>query len=74
MVNFSREGPSTQQRLAYNQAVNVLNREPYIPKRAVKGSRYGLNKRITRWRNTDLVERRMDLAPYHIHQQGSEAA
>ena len=65
---------TSQERLAYNQAVNVLNREPMIPKRARKGSRYGLNKRITRWRNTDLVERGTDLAPYHIHQQGSEAA
>ena len=65
---------TSQQRLAYNQAVNVLNRVPHIPKRAKKGSRYGLNKRITQWRNTDLVERGMDLAPYHIHQQGSEAA
>ncbi len=65
---------TSQQRLAYNQAVNVLNREPHIPKRAKKGSGYGLNKRITRWRNTDLVNRGTSLAPYHIHQQGSEAA
>ena len=65
---------TSQERLAYNQAVNILNREPMMPKRARKGSRHGLNKRITQWRNTDLVERDMDLAPYHIHQQGSEAA
>ena len=54
---------TSQERLSYNQAVNVLNREPTIPKRAKKGSGYGLNKRITRWRNEDLVERGMDLAP-----------
>ena len=65
---------TSQQRLAYNHAVNVLNREPNIPKRAKKGSRYGLNKRITRWRNTELVERGIEPAPYHIHQQGSEGA
>lgn len=65
---------ASQERLAYNQAVNLLNREPHIPKRAKKHSRYGLNKRITHWRNEELVERGMDLAPYHIHQQGSEAA
>ena len=65
---------TSQERLAYNRAVNVLNREPTIPKRAKKGSDHGLNKRITRWRNKDLVEIGMDLAPYHIHQQGSEAA
>ena len=65
---------TSQERLAYNQAVNILNREPMMPKRARKGSRHGLNKRITQWRNTDLVEWDMDLAPYHIHQQGSEAA
>ena len=35
---------TSQQRLAYNQAVNVLNRVPHIPKRAKKGSRYGLNR------------------------------
>ena len=65
---------TSQQRLAYNQAVNVLNREPKIPKRAKNGSDYGLSKRITRWRNTELVERGIEPAPYHIHQQGSEAA
>ena len=65
---------TSQERLAYNQAVNILNREPMMPKRARKGSRFGLNKRITRWRNQDLMERGMDLAQYHIHQQGSEAA
>ena len=65
---------TSQERLAYNQAVNVLNREPHIPKRAQKGSRHGLNKRITRWRKEELAPRDVKLAPYHIHQQGSEAA
>ena len=62
---------ASQQRLAYNHAVNILNREPNIPKRAHKGSSFGLNKRITAWRhdNPDKAN-----APYHIHQQGSEAA
>ena len=48
---------TSQERLAYNQAVNVLNREPHIPKRAQKGSRHGLNKRITRWRKEELAPR-----------------
>ena len=62
---------ASQQRLAYNQAVNILNREPRIPKRAHKGSIFGLNKRITAWRNENPDKA---IAPYHIHQQGSEAA
>ena len=62
---------TSQQRLAYNQAVNILNRESNIPKRAHKGSSFGLNKRITAWRNASPDEAS---APYHIHQQGSEAA
>ena len=62
---------ASQQRLAYNQAVNILNREPNIPKRAHKNSTFGLNKRITAWRNENLDKA---TAPYHIHQQGSEAA
>ena len=32
---------ASQQRLAYNHAVHVLNREPSIPKRATTGSSYG---------------------------------
>ena len=62
---------ASQQRLAYNQAANIINREPNIPKRARKGSTFGLNKRITKWRkeNPDRAT-----APYHIHQQGSETA
>ena len=62
---------ASQQRLAYNHAVHVLNREPSIPKRATTGSSYGLNKRTTAWRNQNPKARH---APYHIHQQGSEAA
>ena len=62
---------ASQQRLAYNHAVNILNREPSIPKRAAKGSTFGLNKRITAWRNSNPDQA---TAPYHIHQQGSEAA
>ena len=65
---------AAQQRLAYNQAVNILNREPDIPMRANKGNSYGLNKRITRWRREKLTETCRKAAPYHIHQQGSEAA
>ena len=62
---------ASQQRLAYNHAVHVLNHEPSIPKRATTDSSYGLNKRTTAWRNQDPKARH---APYHIHQQGSEAA
>ena len=62
---------TSQQRLAYNQAVNILNREPNILKRAHKDTSFGLNKRITAWRNANPDEA---TAPYHIHQQGSEAA
>ena len=62
---------ASQQRLAYNHAVHVLNHEPSMPNRATTGSSYGLNKRTTAWRNQDPKARH---APYHIHQQGSEAA
>ena len=62
---------ASQQRLAYNHVVHVLNHEPSIPNRATTGSSYGLNKRTTAWRNQDPKARH---APYHIHQQGSEAA
>ena len=62
---------ASQQRLAYNHAVSTLNRTPAMPKRAKKGSYHGLNKAMTAWRqaNPDTAT-----APYHIHQQGSEAA
>ena len=42
---------ASQQRLAYNHAVHVLNHEPSMPNRATTGSSYGLNKRTTAWRN-----------------------
>ena len=42
--------------------------------RASKGGSYGLNKRITIWRREKLTETCRKAAPYHIHQQGSEAA
>ena len=62
---------ASQQRLAYNHGVSTLNRTPAMPKRAKKGSHHGLNKAMTAWRraNPDTAT-----APYHIHQQGSEAA
>ena len=65
---------AAKERFAYNQTVNILNREPDIPMRASKGGSYGLNKRITIWRNEKLTETCRKAAPYHIHQQGSEAA
>ena len=64
---------AAQERSAYNQAVNFLNREPNIPMRANKAGSYGLNKRITTWRKK-LTKAHRKAAPYHIHQQGSEAA
>ena len=62
---------ASQQRLAYDHTVSTLNRTPAMPKRAKTGSNHGLNKTMTSWRQaqTDTAT-----APYHIHQQGSEAA
>ena len=62
---------ASQQRLAYNQAAEILNQTPNLPKRAKKGSGHGLKKRITAWRRISPVTSQ---GPYHIHQQGSEAA
>ena len=62
---------TSQQRLAYNHAIDILNRRPNIPKRARENSRFGLNKTLTAWRQKN---RTTATAPYHIHQQGSEAA
>ena len=62
---------ASQQRLAYNQGVDILNRRPNIPKRARKSSSFALNKEITAWRHQNPHGTK---APYHIHQQGSEAA
>ena len=41
---------ATQQNLAYNHAVDVLNREPNLPKRSGENHPDALNKRITAWR------------------------
>ena len=62
---------ASQQRLAYNHAVEELNRRPDMPKRAKRGSAHGLNKLLTAWRQANPEAA---TAPYHIHQQGSEAA
>ena len=62
---------ATQQNAAYNHAVDVLNREPELPKRSGRNHPDALNKRITAWRQAN--RQRAD-APYHIHQQGAEEA
>ena len=62
---------ATQQNLAYNHAVDVLNREPHLPKRSDKNHPDALNKRITAWRQTH--QQQAD-APYYIHQEGGEQA
>ena len=62
---------ATQQNAAYNHAVDVLNREPELPKRSGRNHPDALNKRITAWRQAD---RQKADAPYHIHQQGAEDA
>ena len=62
---------ATQQNLAYNFAVDVLNREPHLPKRSGRNHPDAINKRITAWRQAN---RQKTDAPYHIHQQGSEQA
>ena len=62
---------ASQQRLAYNHGVSTLNRTPAMPKRAKRGSNHGLNKAMTAWRQANSA---VATAPYHIHQQGSEAA
>ena len=62
---------ATQQNAAYNHAVDVLNREPELPKHSGKNHPDALNKRITAWRQAD---RQKAVAPYYIHQQGAEEA
>ena len=62
---------ATQQNAAYNHAVDMLNREPDIPKRSGKSHPDTLNKRVTTWRQAN---RQKADAPYHIHQQGAEDA
>ena len=62
---------ATQQNAAYNHAVDVLNREPELPKRSGRNHPDALNKRITAWRQAN---RQKADAPYYIHQQGAEEA
>ena len=62
---------ATQQNAAYNVAVDVLNREPNLPKRSGKTTPDAINKRITAWRQAN---RQSTDAPYYIHQQGAEEA
>ena len=62
---------ATQQNAAYNHAVDVLNREPALPKRSGRNHPDALNKRITTWRQAN---RQKADAPYYIHQQGAEDA
>ena len=62
---------ATQQNNAYNAAVDVLNREPELPKRSGKNYPDALNKRVTAWRQAN---RQKADAPYYIHQQGAEEA
>ena len=62
---------ATQQNAAYNHAVDVLNREPDLPKRSGRDHPDAMNKRVIAWRQAD---RRKADAPYHIHQEVSEQA
>ena len=45
---------TSQERLAYNQAVNVLNREPMMPKRARKGPEREA-RQLRSWVQSDLL-------------------
>ncbi len=62
---------ATQQNAAYNHAVDVLNREPPLPKRSGRNHPDALNKRIIAWRQANWQTAD---APYYIHQQGAEEA
>ena len=62
---------ATQQNAAYNHAVDVLNREPDLPKRSGRSHPDAMNKRITAWRQGN---RQVADAPYYIHQEGGEQA
>ncbi len=44
---------ATQQNAAYNAAVDVLNREPNLPKRSGSKHPDAMNKRITSWRQAN---------------------
>ena len=62
---------ATQQNAAYNHAVDVLNREPHLPKRGGRNHPDAMNKRTTAWcqANRETAD-----APYYIHQEGGEQA
>ena len=62
---------ATQQNAAYNVAVDVLNREPNLPKRSNRNTPDAINKRVPAWRQAN---RQTADAPYYIHQEGSEQA
>ena len=62
---------ATQQNAAYNVAVELLNREPDLPKRSGRKHPDAINKRITAWRQAN---RQIADAPYYIHQEGGEQA
>ncbi len=62
---------ATQQNAGYNHGVDVLNREPNLPKRSGRYHPDAMNKRITAWRQAD---RQIADAHYHIHQEGAEQA
>ena len=62
---------ATQQNAAYNHAVDILNREPDLPKRSGRNHPDAMNKRITAWRQGNRYETD---APYYVHQKGGEQA
>ena len=59
---------ASQQRLAYNHAVDVLNRTPDIALLKSPRNPDGLLGQITQWRRQD---ERAD-APYVVHQSGAQ--
>lgn len=61
---------ASQQRLAYNIAVNILNRTPGIALRKSPRHPNGLLGQLTRWRHRD----RRAQAPYIVHQAGAQQA
>ena len=61
---------ASQQRLAYNVAVNILNRTPAIALRRSPRHPNGLLGQITLWRHQDSRAQ----APYIIHQAGAQQA
>lgn len=61
----------SQQRLAYNWAVDVLNREPLLPARTTKKTPDSLSSRCSPVRHANPERWN---APWHIHQAGFEQA